>query len=236
MCLKDARVLFLYEKGDFKMDRHIEMIKMSIGEKIYDVSDLETYQSNEEAYLRNFTAVVSQDGQYALPIIKAYDGTPGIKIGGLMSREYLPQTEEDKKKYSMDNAINLSDSKNITELLEKQTAIREIEQEILTNPDGNIFTPKITNEDTAAIKALKEAVIEKHINLDNYEMRFGSNFNNDKRLLTKKKISLPMLQRLCNALDIKATLTLEDKEPDVPNPIGKVISVELTDGDDEEDV
>lgn len=219
------------------MDKYSDMIKMQIGEKMYDVvPDLESYQDNEEAYLRNFTAIESMDGRYALPVIRVYDGHPGIKVGGLMSREYLPETDEDKEKYSMDNAINLSDSKNITELLEKQTAIREIEQEILTNPDGNIFTPKITNEDTAAIAALKEAVIAKHINLDNYEMRFGSNYNNDKRLLTKKKISLSMLERICNALDIKATLTLEDKEPDVPNPIGRVISVELTDGDDEENV
>ena len=219
------------------MDKYSDMIKMQIGEKMYDVvPDLESYQNNEEAYLRNFTAIESMDRQYALPVIKVYDGRPGIKVGGLMSREYLPETDEDKEKYSMDNAINLSDSKNITELLEKQTAIREIEQEILTNPDGNIFTPKITNEDTAAIAALKEAVIAKHINLDNYEMRFGSNYYNDDRLLTKKKISLSMLERICNALDIKATLTLEDKEPDVPNPIGRVISVELTDGDDEENV
>ena len=37
-----------------------------------------------------------------------------------------------------------------------------------------------------------------------------------------------MLVRMCNALDIKATLTLEDKNRDVPNPINKSISVEIT--------
>lgn len=213
-----------------------DMIKMKIGSKMYDVvPSLETYQNNEEAYLKNYTAILSEDGKYALPIKRIDDESVGIRVGDLMSREYLPQTDEDKKTYSIDNAINLSESQNITELIEKQTAIREIEQEILTDPDGNIFVPKITQEDSAAIKALKEAVIAKKIDLDKYETRFGSNYNNDKRLLSKKKISLPMLERVCNALDIKATLTLEDMSDDIPNPIGKVITVELTNGDGNED-
>ena len=39
-----------------------------------------------------------------------------------------------------------------------------------------------------------------------------------------------MTKRLCEALDIKATLILEDKSPDVPNPIGRTIKVDLTGG------
>lgn len=212
-----------------------DMVRMKIGSRIYDVVPIESYQGNEGAYLKNYTAIISTDGNYALPVVKvATPDTVGIKVGDLMSREYLPQTEEDKERYSLKNAINLSDSKSITELIEKQTAIREIEQEILTNPDGNIFTPKITNEDSAAMRAIKSAVIKKHINLDAYEERFGQNYNNDKRLLSKPKISLQMVERICNALDIKATLILEDSAPDVPNPMGEVISVELTNGDDED--
>lgn len=214
-----------------------DMVRMKIEARMYDVVSLETYQSNEGAYLKNYTAILSDDGRYALPIIRGQGGdSVGIKVGDLMSREYLPQTDEDRDKYSIEHAINLSDSKSITELIENQSAIREIEQEILTNPDGNIFTPKITNEDSSAMRALKEAVIAKSIDIDNYEYRFGSNYNNDKRLLSKTKISLQMLERVCNALDIKATLTLEDSSDDVPNPIGRVISVELTNGDDEENV
>ena len=80
------------------------------------------------------------------------------------------------------------------------------------------------------MKALKTAVLEKRIDLDKYEPRFGSNYNNDKRLFNKNTISLSMTKRLCEALDIKATLILEDKSPDVPNPIGRTIKVDLTGG------
>ena len=50
-------------------------------------------------------------------------------------------------------------------------------------------------------------------------------------VLLTNDISLKMLVRMCNALDIKATLTLEDQDSDlgeIPNPIGDSISVELT--------
>lgn len=211
----------------------LDMIKMEINGKMYDVvPNIGLYQNNSEAYLPNYTASLSKDGKYVLPLLKKNETGPGIYATGLMSREYLPP-EEDKEKYSINNAVNLSDAKNIGELLQKQTAIREIEQDILTDAD-NIFTPKIGPNDSPEIKALKEAVIKKHIDIDKYEPRFGSNYSNDKRLFFKDRMSLPMLQRVCGALDIKATLTLEDQNEDVPNPINDVIQVELTKGEETE--
>ena len=105
--------------------------------------------------------------------------------------------------------------------------MKELEKNILTSSD-NIFIPAEDPNDSPAMKALKEAVTNKKIDLNKYEPRFGANFNNDKRIFSKENISLPMLVRMCNALDIKATLTLEDKNRDVPNPINKSISVEIT--------
>ena len=34
-------------------------------------------------------------------------------------------------------------------------------------------------------------------------------------------------------MDMKITLSIEDKDPNIPNPIGKTISVELTGGGNE---
>ena len=79
--------------------------------------------------------------------------------------------------------------------------------------------------------ALKQAVTQKHIDLDKYEPRFGANYANDRRIFVKPDISMKMLVRMCNALDIKATLTLEDQDSDlgeIPNPMKNSISVELT--------
>ena len=89
------------------------------------------------------------------------------------------------------------------------------------------------DEDSNEMKGMKEAVIAKHIDLDKYEHRFGSNYNNDKRLFNKHTISLPMIKRLCNALDMKATLVIEDANSDVPNPIGKKITIDVISNDEE---
>ena len=44
-----------------------------------------------------------------------------------------------------------------------------------------------------------------------------------------------MLKRVCDALDIEATLILTDKTGDVPNPMGSTIEVKLTGGISEDE-
>lgn len=204
----------------------MDMVKMKLDSKMYDIVSLEEYQANTDAFVPNYTAIRSADGKYALPVRGISDSRPGIYVTNCIAKENITDEMEG---YELENAIDLSDAKTIGELLQKQEAVRDIEHEILTDVN-NIFTPKIGPHDSAAIAALKQAVIDKHIDLDKYEPRFGSNYSNDKRILIKDKISMQMLVRVCNALDIKATLTLEDKSPDVPNPMNGVINVELTNG------
>ena len=213
------------------MIEDLRMVKMEICGKMFDVVPLELYQKNPNAYVQGYTAIESADGRYALPIRGANDQRPGIYVTNCIAEERISGSMDD---YDMTKSINLSDSKTIGELLQKQDAVRNIEHEILTDVD-NIFTPKIGNNDSPAIKGLKQAVIKKHIDLDKYEPRFGSNYNNDKRLLNKDKISLQMMVRVCDALDIKATLTLEDKDSDIANPMGEKIEIELTKGGFDDD-
>ena len=59
-----------------------------------------------------------------------------------------------------------------------------------------------------------------------------ANFNNDKRLIKKNSITFGKLRNICKALDIRATLTMEDTNPDVPNPMGRKVEVCLTEGFD----
>lgn len=210
----------------------MDMIKIDLAGRLYDAVQLEDYYSNREAYTPNQTAIIIDNN--ALPVISANDINNRVGIcltpGHIFSKINLPKTEDECYEYSMDKAINLSNSKDIKELLEKQEAVRNIEYDMLTNVD-NITNPRIGSNDTPAAKAIKEAVLCKHIDLDKYEARFGSNYPNYKRLLLKDRISIGMLTIMCDALDIRATLTLTDKNPDVPNPINKTIQVELTGGD-----
>ena len=151
-----------------------------------------------------------------------------LQSGGV-DDEYF---QEQKKELSVDNIIDFNKD-NIKDLIESSNLLKDKEREILTSPD-NVTMVSIGELDDPEMKALKMAILEKHIDIDKYESRFGSNFNNDKRLLSKSRITITKLKTMCDNLDIKATLILEDASPDVPNPIGKEIRVELVRGEDEE--
>ena len=128
--------------------------------------------------------------------------------------------------------VDFGSASSTQEFIEKNNEYRDKEREILTTPD-NIFVPQLKEGDLPEMQALKEAVISKHIDIDKYAHKFDR-FNNDKRLFNDTSISMKKLKSMCDSLDIKATLILEDKSSDVPNPMGKKVEVVITRGDDNE--
>lgn len=212
-----------------------ELRKMKIGNKLYEVTSLENYVANKDNFTPGFTAIHDEVNHIVLPVVGQFDKEVGICITQGSGIAYSRTDDiSDMSEYSDKNIIDFKDTKSMKDVIEKQDAVRLLEREILTSPD-NIFTPIIQPDDSPEMVALKTAVINKHIDLDKYEPRFGSNYNNDKRLFNKPTISLAMMKRLCNALDIKSTLILEDKNSDVPNPMGEPISIEITGGDEEDE-
>lgn len=197
-----------------------------INGRLYEVVPLHVFQSNPDAYLAGYTAVEDGFG-YIYPVQNSTSFEPGLRFRQNCPVQFFNVSEGDEAKYSVNKVIDYSKANDIKEFIETQNMVKELEKSILTSSD-TIFTPAEDPNDSPAMKALKEAVTNKKIDLNKYEPRFGANFNNDKRIFSKENISLPMLVRMCNALDIKATLTLEDKNSDVPNPINKTISVEIT--------
>ena len=210
----------------------MDMKKAKLAGKFMSVVSLDSYRSNPDAYDPSRTAIEFDDIGVALPIIGKFDKSVGVSVSqnALFCKVNMP-AEEELEDYSTDKVIDLSDVKNMGELMKKQRIIKDIEYEMLTSVD-NIFQPKIGENCSPAMRALKMAVNEKKIDINKYSDRFGSNFNNDKRQYNKDTISMQMLERQCNGLDIKATLILEDASDDVPNPIGHKIIVELTEGGD----
>lgn len=207
--------------------------KIRIGSKIYDVTTLEEYTKNKDAYIPQYTAIEDPDTNLVLPLKNRYETGPGITVGTGIAYVEEPESEN-RDEYDYNKIIDFGNTKSIHDMMEKQRVVRSLERDILTSPD-NIFMPKIFDDDSPEMKALKSAVLDKHIDLDKYEPRFGSNYNNDKRLFNKNTISLPMLKRVCDALDIEATLILTDKTGDVPNPMGSTIEVKLTGGISEDE-
>lgn len=201
--------------------------------RLYEVVPVSDYIGNEDGYLQGYTAI--DDGMgHVYPVVPATSTEPGVRYRRKAPVFFANIPDGSESNYSMDNVIDYSKATNIKEFIETQDMVKELEKDILTSPDS-IYVPPSDPNDSPAMKALKEAVIDKKIDLNKYEPRFGANYNNDKRIFNKQNISLPMLVRMCNALDIKATLTLEDQVGDIANPINDVISVEITSVSNEDD-
>lgn len=199
--------------------------KAKIDGAIYDVISRDEYVKNPQLYDSQYVAIKGNDG-FIYPIRSRTDNRPGYYTNDAFFFYKQPAVDE-YQTYSSQNIINFKNAETLRDIIKTQQKLVSEERTILTTID-NVFAPDIGENDTPEMKATKQAILDKHIDLDKYEPRFGPNYNNDKRLLKKGRITFDKLRAIADALDIKATLTLEDKNPDVPNPIGRVITVDIT--------
>lgn len=205
--------------------------KGKVNGKIYDVIDMDEYKAHPDIYNNSFTAIEKEGLLYP---IRNNNLAPGFFVKNQVMGVYVqPSSIEDRDMYSAENVIDFSSATNMKEIIEKKAQYKDLEREILCDAD-NIFKPVIRDNDAPMMKALKEAVIEKNIDINKYETRFGSTFNNDKRIFNNSSITLNKLISTADALDMKVTVSIEDKNDDVPNPIGKVITVDLIGGGENE--
>lgn len=176
------------------------------------------------------SAVISErDGkQFVLPVKGEYDNqvSPGIYDAGCINVEIFPDKALESN-YIPDKIIQISNKDQIKTVLDKEKTIARLSEPWITSPDNITFFP-ISEDDHPEMVAMKTAFNEKGIDFDKYASRFGANFPNDKRQMKNDSLTLNMIKRFCDKTDIEAILILKDKGPDVPNPIGREISVSLT--------
>lgn len=204
-----------------------------IDNKLYNVVPYEEYCSHPEINNNYSTAVQMKVGseEKVLPIRSPLDNQPGL-YNKTWYDEIIVPVDDDQ--YNTDHVIDLSNSDNIEDLMRKQDQVRNIEKEILTSP-GDITVPNISSLDSPEMRAVKEAIIAKHIDINKYSERFGSNFANDKRILKTNAITQKMMKRILSNIDVKATLILEDTSSNVANPMGKKIEIVITDDLEDEE-
>lgn len=217
----------------FGGNKMVDKKEILINGRLYEVVDADKYVNNEDVYLQGYTAISDGLG-HVYPVVPFTSNEPGVKYRKRAPVFFANVPTESESDYSADRIIDYSKANTYKEFVETQNMVKELEKDILTSPD-NIYIPPESTNDSPAMKALKEAVVDKRIDLDKYEPRFGSNYNNDKRIFNKQNISLPMLVRMCNALDIKATLILENQSAEVPNPMSEPITVEITSANNSND-
>lgn len=207
--------------------------KAKVDGKLCDVISLDELHNNLVLYQTgNIGIQISTEyGDMVLPYKPTVQGysSPSLKpgvypIGNVGERICLP--EDDIKDYQPE-IIDFSSTKSIEDYIAKQGHLKNIEKEILTTQD-NIFKPPIGENDTPEMRALKLAIAQKNIDIDKYASRFGENFPNDKRKMKDDKISLLLLKRIGEALDMNIQIKISDVNPNVPNPMGNPITIQVT--------
>lgn len=207
------------------------MKKAKIGRRILDVIDESEFIRRSSlnpdivASLAEDTAI-EKDG-HVYPVTKQYSkDVTGVTDLGKVLLYSLAEQDKDADEYKVENVIDFENVKSLQESINKQNQLMSAERTILVSPE-NIFTPVVKEEDTPEMKLLKQAICLKGIDLDNYKQRFGSDYNNDRRLFEQNSITFFKLKRLAEIMDMNVSLSLEDK-PGAPNPIGEKLTIQIT--------
>ena len=213
--------------------------RADIGGVLTDIIPMEQYLDNQDVYATSNVAMVCErDGKkYVLPARKATDLRPGYYTQGsnCVALARLPSSDCDTNYNYDDVVIDFSKEKTIQGIMEKQNQCRNIEYANLCNPDS-IFIPAIDQDDSPLMKGFKEATIAKHFDISKYKDRFGANYLNDIRQYQKNDITIKMIERICDNIDQDVYVTFKDKPGDIPNPMGREITVKITgNGNNEEE-
>ena len=208
----------------------MEHIRKQILEgQIYNVCTEEEYDKNPSLYGEN--CAVMRNG-ITYPIKKMNDNTPGFHTGEHRTiGMFIEPDQENINDYSSENVIDFSSQKDMKGLIESSELLYKQEKNILTMPDpDNILIPKRSEADSPIATLFKDSVELKHIVFDNYKARFGANPLNYRKLIDAQDITIKKVISMAEKFDQKVTLTIEDANPDVANPMGKSISTVLTGG------
>ena len=210
---------------------NVKIKRCILNGQMYDLLSYEKYaESNDLVSSSTAVEMTYKDTDIILPykgkITNNKPNIPGIYNAGCIDfivypddnfiTDYIPQ-----KIISMDNHTAMK------EILKKEEMLSKMDEPWITSPD-NITRFPIVEGDQPEMICLKSALNEKKIDFDKYAPRFGVNFPNGKRQMKNKSATLNIIKRFCEKCDMEAILTLRDKNNDVPNPIGREITVSLT--------
>lgn len=217
---------------------NISVTKSAVNGQVVDVIEYDAYCKDKKAYLERSDVAIPAEFKgkdILLPMKGEYQSentsNPGVYNAGCVDFFIYPE-EAFVDRYIPKSMITMSNENDIRELISASEQSKKLDEPFITTPD-NITNIPIKETDQPEMACLKMALNSKHIDIDKYASRFGDNYPNDKRQLKNDSATLNIIKRYCANCDMEAILILKDKSPDVPNPMGREISVSLTEPLDE---
>ena len=220
---------------------NVKVSRGVINGQMYDIIDHDEFNKSDNMVYSDNSGVLFdyKDTQMILPIRSGYNENtviPGIYREGCINFVVYPE-EDMVSQYIPDKIVRMNNTMELKDVLEKRETIARLDEPWITSPDS-ITQFVISEEDKSEMVCLKTALNMKKVDIDKYAARFGQNFPNDKRQLKNNSATLNIIKRFCKNMDMECLITLRDKNPDVPNPMGEEITMSLTEtytGDDEDE-
>lgn len=212
---------------------NVKITRGVINGQMYELLDYDSY-SKQIDYISEISKIGIVENYKGKNIILPFRGkygtqniNPGIYDAGPVDFIIYPD-DNNISQFVPAKVVEITNTQDMKEILEREDIIARMDEPWITSPD-NITHFAISEEDRPEMICLKTALNSKKIDIDKYSGRFGDNFPNDKRQLKNNSVTLNILKRFCDCMDMEAKLILKDKNPNVPNPIGTEIVVSLTD-------
>lgn len=199
------------------------IIKNNIGESmIYDIIPIKDILK----YDFNSTPLCIEYNGYILPITndKKYSG-PHAEVCGCICRYVLPI--EGDERYLKENVINFDNDK-IRGFITHNNKMNDELKNRIKQDAGNVYKPVLDENTGQVMKLFRNALGKKQIIIDSYKEKFEKGkFNNHKKsIIDDDNITLKKLKLWCDIFDIKLSISLSDKDDDIPNPIGEGVIIE----------
>ena len=177
------------------------------------------------------------DGDYyylyrgKLPIAVSGDHLePGIYFDKQSDKYVLavPSTEEERKQYTYSDKICSTTASDIIDKINKK------EVEVFVMPESSkSFCPEISEKDDILKRLMKQAIIDKGIDIDRFKYRFvdkNALFNFKQVLKGDNRLSMLLFDRGVEAFNLKYTIVLEENGNDsIGIPLNKPIIVSSND-------
>ena len=155
---------------------------------------------------------------------------PGIYYDNQSCKYILavPSTDEEKRKYTYNDKICSTTANDIIDKINKK------EVEVFVMPESSkAFCPEITENDDILKRLMKQAIIDKGIDIDRFKYRFidkNALFNFKQVLKGDNRLSMLLFDRGAEAFNLKYTITLSEDSGDVIGiPLKKPIVVSSND-------
>lgn len=210
------------------MDNKKDMVLSNLGDGIFHP----VFKYEEGMELKNEAGYIKGDFVYLYRgnYKKGDSLEPGVYIDDNDKHIFVdPVTRGDVKRYSVSNIIDVDTDKIIDEIINKKESFISLQDSEILISNSDVFVPTIKDTDDPLKKIIKQAIIEKKVNLSIYKNKVNNEYglvNMKSALLRDTAMSIKYFKMWLEVLDLDFKIVLKDNgDPQNINPLKREIII-----------